>query len=132
MTNLVYDEIKPNEEWIEANLKGSSKTGNATTDADGNALGNVVPSELGEKMFKNFKDNVYGAEQMNASYKRYPQPVDQAGESTEDGDLKLKKGSQKSQKIFKQLESTEDKSQKLIKEQIERMKNMVTYNHKTQ
>lgn len=132
MTNLVYDEIKPNDEWIEANLKGSSKTGNATTDEDGNALGNVVPSELGEKMFKNFKDNVYGAEQMNASYKRYPQPVDQAGESTEDGDLKLKKGSQKSEKIFKQLESTEDKSEKLIKEQIERMKNMVTYNQKTQ
>jgi hypothetical protein len=129
---LVYDEIKPNDEWIEANLKGSSKTGNATTDKDGNALGNVVPSKLGEKMFKNFKDNVYGAEQMNASYKRYPQPVDQAGESTEDGDLKLKKGSQKSEKIFKQLESTEDKTEKLIKEQIERMKNMVTYNHKTQ
>ena len=95
-------------------------------------VSNSLKEKLGEKMFKNFKDNVYGAEQMNASYKRYPQPVDQAGESTEDGDLKLKKGSQKSQKIFKQLESTEDKSQKLIKEQIERMKNMVTYNHKTQ
>jgi hypothetical protein len=69
---------------------------------------------------------------MNASYKRYPQPVDQAGESTEDGDLKLKKGSQKSEKIFKPLESTEDKSSKLIQEQIDRMKNMVNYNQKTQ
>jgi hypothetical protein len=102
------------------------------TDKDGNALGNVVPSDLGEKVFKNYKDNVYGAEQMNASYKRYPQPVDQAGESTEDGDLKLKKGSAKSEKIFKQLESTENKNQKLIQEQIDRMKNMVQYNHKTQ
>jgi hypothetical protein len=132
MTNLVYDEIKPQDEWIEANIKGSSKTGNAVTDKDGNALGNVVPSDLGEKVFKNYKDNVYGAEQMNASYKRYPQPVDQAGESTEDGALKLKKGSAKSEKIFKQLESTENKNQKLIQEQIDRMKNMVQYNHKTQ
>jgi hypothetical protein len=131
-TNLVYDEIKPNDEWIEANLKGSSKTGNATKDKDGNDLGNVVSSELGEKMYKNYKDNVYGAEQMNASYKRYPQPVDQAGESTEDGDLKLKKGSQKSEKIFKQLESKEDKKTNLMNEQISRMMNIVGYNQKTQ
>jgi hypothetical protein len=131
-TNLVYDEIKPNDEWIEANLKGSSKTGNATKDKDGNDLGNVVSSELGEKMYKNFKDNVYGAEQMKASYKRYPQPVDQAGEATEDGDLKLKKGSQKSEKIFKQLESKEDKKTNLMNEQISRMMNIVGYNQKTQ
>ncbi len=131
MTNLVYDEIKPNDEWIEANIKGSSKTGNATKDKDGNDLGNAVSSELGEKMFKNYKDNVYGAEQMNASYKRYPQTVDQAGEATEDGDLKLKKGSQKSEKIFKQLESTE-KKEKLISEEVSRMMNIVGYKQKTQ
>jgi hypothetical protein len=131
-TNLVYDEIKPNDEWIEANLKGSSKTGNATKDKDGNDLGNAVSSELGEKMYKNFNDNVYGAEQMNASYKRYPQPVDQAGEGTEDGDLKLKKGSQKSEKIFKQLESKEDKKTNLMNEQISRMMNIVDYKQKTQ
>jgi len=89
-------------------------------------------SELGEKMYKNYKDNVYGAEQMNASYKRYPQPVDQAGEATEDGDLKLKKGSQKSEKIFKQLESKEDKKTNLMNEQISRMMNIVGYNQKTQ
>lgn len=133
MTNLVYDEIKPNDEWIEANIKGSSKTGNAQTDEDGNALGNVVPSELGEKMYKNYKDNVYGAEQMNASYKRYPQPVDQAGESTEEGDLALKKGAKKSQDIFKKLgESNEDKKSKLISEEIKKMKSLVDYNKKTQ
>ena len=33
-------------------LEGSSETGNAQTDKDGNALGNVVPSDLGEKMIK--------------------------------------------------------------------------------
>lgn len=132
-TNLVYDEIKPNDEWIEANLKGTSKTGNAQTDEDGNALGNVVPSELGEKMYKNYKDNVYGAEQMNASYKRYPQPVDQAGESTEEGDLALKKGAKKSQEIFQKLgESKNNKESKLISEEIQKMKNLVGYNKKTQ
>jgi hypothetical protein len=131
MTNLVYDEIKPNDEWIEANIKGSSKTGNATKDKDGNALGNVVPSELGEKMYKNFKDNVYGAEQMNASYKRYPQPVDQAGEETEDGSLALKKGAKKSQDLFKKLESVE-KSDEILKEEIYKMKTLVQYNKKTQ
>ena len=33
-------------------LEGSSETGNAQTDKDGEALGNVVPSDLGEKMLK--------------------------------------------------------------------------------
>lgn len=131
-TNLVFDEIKPNDEWIEANLKGSSKTGNAQVDSDGNALGNVVPSEVGEKFYKNFKDNVYGAEQMNASYKRYPQPVDQAGEGTEEGALDLKKGAAKSQKILNQLESVDNKNEKIISEEIARMKRIVGYNQKTQ
>lgn len=131
-TNLVYDEIKPNDEWIEANLKGSSKTGNAQVDSDGKALGNVVPSKVGDKFFKNFKDNVYGAEQMTASYKRYPQPVDQAGESTEQGALNLKKGAAKSQKIMNQLETIENKNEKIISEEINRMKKIVDYNQKTQ
>ena len=33
-------------------LEGSIETGNAQTDAEGEALGNVVPSDLGEKMLK--------------------------------------------------------------------------------
>ena len=36
-------------------LEGSSENGNAQTDKDGEALGNVVPSELGEKMLKSMK-----------------------------------------------------------------------------
>jgi hypothetical protein len=132
-TNLVYDEIKPNDEWIEANLVGSSKTGNAQVDEDGNALGNVVPSKTGEKFYKNYKDNLYGAEQMNASYKRYPQPVDQAGEDTEDGALALKKGAAKAQKVLNQLESTKKvKTEKVLSEEFERMKKIISYNSKTQ
>lgn len=36
-------------------LEGSQETGNAQKDAEGEALGNVVPSDLGEKMLKSMK-----------------------------------------------------------------------------
>jgi len=105
-TNLVFDEIKPTEKNIEKYLKGHRTTGNAQVDDDGNALGNVVPSETGEKFFKNFKDNLYGQEQMDASYKRQPQPVDQAGEETERGSLKSKRGKKTSQSVLNKLEES--------------------------
>ena len=41
MTNLVYDEIKPDDEKIDKYLKGDATTGNAVTDKEGKALGNV-------------------------------------------------------------------------------------------
>jgi hypothetical protein len=132
MTNLVYDEIKPEDEKIEMYLKGNSKTGNAQVDKNGKALGNVVPSEVGERFMKNYKDNVYGAEQMSASYKRYPQPVDMAGEKTESGNLKQKKGAAKAQKILDKVDESETKSQKVISEEMEKMKNLISYNKKTQ
>jgi hypothetical protein len=132
-TNLVYDEIKPNDEWIEATIKGSSKTGNAQVDKDGNALGNVVPSEVGEKFYKNFKDNLYGQEQQNASYKRQPQPVDQAGEQTERGSLKSKRGSKTSQSVLNKLEeSTNGKKVTKLNEEFDRIQNLMGYNRKTQ
>ena len=132
-TNLVYDEIKPNDEWIEANLKGSSKTGNAQVDKDGNALGNVVPSEVGEKFFKNFKDNLYGQEQQNASYKRQPQPVDQAGEQTERGSLKSKRGQKTSQSVLNKLEEGVNEKETIkLTEEFSRIQNLMGYNRKTQ
>lgn len=51
-TNIVYDEIKPDDKKIEKYLKGDSTTGNAVKDKDGKALGNVVPSEVGEKILR--------------------------------------------------------------------------------
>ena len=36
-------------------LEGSSETGNAMTDSDDKALGNVVPDELGKKVLKSIK-----------------------------------------------------------------------------
>lgn len=132
-TNIVYDEIKPEDEKIEMYLKGNSKTGNAVKDKDGKALGNVVPSEVGEKFMKNYKDNLYGAEQQNASYKRVNQPVDVAGETKETGSLKKAKSStDKSSKIFNQLESVDTKKSKVISEEMSKMKNLISYNRKTQ
>jgi hypothetical protein len=132
-TNLVYDEIKPNDKNIEGQLKGSSKNGNAQVDKDGKALGNVVPSEVGERFYKNFKDNLYGQEQMSASYKRQPQPVDQAGEETERGSLKSKKGKKTSQSVLNKLEeSTEKVVDKKLNEEYNRIQQLMGYNRKTQ
>lgn len=132
-TNLVYDEIKPNDEKIKGQLVGSSTNGNAQVDKDGNALGNVVPSEVGDRFYNNFKDNLYGQEQMNASYKRQPQPVDQAGEETERGTLKSKRGKKTSQSVLNKLdESVETKKLVKLNEEFGRMQELMGYSRKTQ
>ena len=147
MTNLVYDEIKPDEEMIEKQIKGDSKNGNAVTSKDGKALGNVSKrsQKTGERFKKNFDENLYGAEQQKASYKRQPQPVDVAGDGKLGGSLKSKKGSDESKqgadktssinkanKILNTLESTEDKATKIIKEDLQKMMNLISYDRKTQ
>jgi len=130
MTNLVYDEIKPNDKNIEKYLKGDKTTGNAEVDEDGKSLGNVVPSEVGEKFLKNYKENLYGQEQMTASYKRQSQPVDQAGDETESGSLKSKKGKKTAQGVLDAVDESV-KNQKVISEML-KMKNIIGYNQKTQ
>ena len=134
-TNLRFDEIKPDDEKIYKYLKGDKTTGNAEVDEDNNPLGNVVPSKVGERFKKNYDENLYGAEQADASYKRQPQPVDVAGDGQLPGGLK-KKGKQssdsKASKILNQLESKEDKKTKVISEEMEKMKNLISYNRKTQ
>jgi hypothetical protein len=133
MTNLVYDEIKPDDEKINKYLKGDSTTGNAVTDKNGKALGNVGKSKVGEKFKKNYDENLYGAEQMNGSYKRVSQPVDVAGEKTESGSLSSKKGSvAKANNILNKLESKEDKKSQVVSEEMNKMKNLIGYNRKTQ
>ena len=138
MTNLVYDEIKPDDERIDKQLKGHTMFGNAVKDKDGKALGNVVPSEVGERFKKNYDENLYGAEQMKASYKRQPQPVEVEGGGTK-GSLKSKKGADKpssiakASKILNSLdESKENKKEKLVNEEMSKMKNLISYNRKTQ
>jgi hypothetical protein len=130
-TNLRYDEIAPNDEIIEKYLEGDSSTGNSQEYA------NAVPSETGKKFMKNYKENLYGAEQADASYKRQPQPVDLAGDDTSDGSLGSKRGrkktsAQKAQDILTQLESVDQKKSELVKEDMLKMKNLFSYNKKTQ
>jgi hypothetical protein len=136
MTNLVYDEIKPDEEMIEKQIKGDSKNGNAVTGKDGKALGNVSKrsTKVGDRFKKNFDENLYGAEQMEVSYNRQPQPVDVAGSKKQAGSLKSIKSSSKgkAEKIMSQLESTEAKATKIINEDLQKMKNLISYNRKTQ
>ena len=141
MTNLVYDEIKPEDKNIEKQIKGDSQNGNAVTGKDGKALGNVSKrsEKVGERFKKNFDENLYGAEQQKASYKRQTQPVDVAGNGKSSGTLKSKQqGADKSSsinkatKILNTLESTEDKATKVIKEDLQKMMGLISYNRKTQ
>jgi hypothetical protein len=131
MTNLVFDEIKPDDKKIEKHLKGDKMMGNAQVDEDGNALGNVVPSEVGEKFYQNYKDNLYGQEQMNASYKRQPQPVDSAGDSSDNRTLKSIRG-KKAQNILNKLDEVKTESETILSEEFNKMKHLMDYNKKTQ
>ena len=136
MTNLVYDEIKPDDEMISNQIKGNSKNGNAVTSKDGKALGNVSKrsEKTGDRFKKNFDENLYGAEQMNVSYNRQSQPVDIAGSKTQKGSLKSIKSNStdKAEKILNQLESSEIKTTKIINEDLQKMKDLISYNRKTQ
>jgi hypothetical protein len=130
-TNLRFDEIAPNDEAIQKYLEGDSSTGNSQEYA------NAVPSNTGKKFMKNYKENLYGAEQADASYKRQPQPVDLAGDDTSDGKLASKRGgkktsAQKAQDILTKLESVDEKKSSLIKEDMEKMRKLLNYNQKTQ
>ena len=136
-TNLRFDEIKPNKKNIEKYLKGHRTTGNAQIDEDGNALGNVVPSNVGDKFFKNFEENLYGQEQAEASYKRQSQPVDVAGDDTEEGSLKSKrpkggKGKSAQSVLNKLSESIEPKKIEKLNEEYNRIQQLMGYNRKTQ
>lgn len=114
--NLDYDEIKPNDEWLEKNLVGSPETGND------NSWANAEDTGLGEKFNKIRKNNLYSKEKKR-SYNRVTQPVDEAGEG---------EGEKSLDKMFNQLESKNDKKSKVINEEIGRMKQMFNYKQKTQ
>lgn len=126
-TNLRYDEIKPNNDRIRKHLEGDSTTGNSQEYA------NAVKSDVGKKFKKNFDENLYGAEQADASYKRQPAPVDIEGETTEKGSLKSKKTSaKKAKEILNKLESVEDKKDKKLTEEFQKITKLMKYNNKTQ
>ena len=75
---LWIDEIKPNEEWVSANVEGSSKTGNNPDWA------NTGKSDVNKKRNKIRKDNLL-AKIKRKAYNKSPQPVvsDKSGETTD-------------------------------------------------
>jgi hypothetical protein len=125
--NLVYDEIHPNEDWVTDNIEGSSRTGNNPKWA------NAVETPINKNRNKIRKDNLLGALKKQA-YNKSPQPVvtDEAGEVTNGGKNTSNKSNTKANKIMNQLESTEEKKEKLIKEDIDKMNRILGYNKKTQ
>ena len=74
MENLDYDEIKPNEEWMEKTIEGSSKTGNSQDYA------NAEKTEFGKKLNAKRKRNAFSQEKKQ-SYKKSNQPTTKGDES---------------------------------------------------
>jgi len=124
MTNLTFDEIKPDDERIKKYLEGDSTTGNSSEYA------NAVETEVGKKFFKNYKDNAYGAEQKEASYKRQTQPVDVAGENKGAKSYKKTKGQKALDKLSENV--VKEKKENILSEEMVRMKEMIGYNKKSQ
>jgi hypothetical protein len=125
--NLVYDEIHPNEDWVTDNIEGSSRTGNNPKWA------NAVETPVNKNRNKIRKDNLLGALKKQA-YNKSPQPVvtDEAGEVTNGGRNTTNKSNTKANKIMSQLESTQEKKNKLLNEEINKMSNLLNYSRKTQ
>ena len=113
MENLDYDQIKPDEEWLDKNIVGSSETGNSDEYA------NAVATDV-NKNVKKRKDLDILNKLKKQSYEKAPQPVfDMAGENTHKDVMDLG-------------ESKEDKKQTKINEDLERMKNLISHNYKSQ
>ena len=114
MENLDYDEIKPNEEWVEKNIVGSSETGNNPEWA------NAVETPVNKRRNKIRKDNLL-AKAKRKAYNKAEQPV-----------VQDKTGEGKVDKIMNQLESTTSKSKDKLNEEFGKMKDLIFYNRKTQ
>lgn len=113
MENLDYDQIKPNEEWLDKNILGSSETGNSDEYA------NAVPTDVNKNVKKRKDLNVLN-KLKKQSYEKAPQPVfDVAGEKTHSDVMDLG-------------ESKEEKNKNKINEDLERMKKLFSHNYKTQ
>jgi hypothetical protein len=127
--NLVYDEIHPNEDWIDSNIEGSSKTGNNPEWA------NAVDTGVNKKRNQIRKDNLLGAVK-DLAYNKSPQPAElvKTGEGRA-GKFKKnfgKDAASKATKILNQLESTDSKNEKLLSEEFDKIKNLMNYNKTTQ
>ena len=116
--NIVFDEIHPSEGRMDEYMEGSSTAGNNPKWA------NAVETDVNKKRNKVRKRNLLGILKRKESYNRQAQPVyDYKKDSEEEKDVA---------RIFQALESTDDKKEKLIKEEIDKMNRILGYNKKTQ
>lgn len=121
MENLEYDAIKPDEEWIEMNIMGDSKTGNSSEYA------NAVKTDANEKVNDRRKKN-WLAQLKKDSYNKSVQPVEDVA-----GRKKSDKAAMSPDEVMSALsEGTEDKTTKKVNEDINRMKSLLGHNYKTQ
>ena len=116
--NITFDEIHPSEGRMDEYMEGSSTAGNNPKWA------NAVETDVNKKRNKVRKRNLLGILKKKEGYNRQAQPVyDYKKDSEEEKDVA---------RIFQALESTDDKKEKLIKEEIDKMNRILGYNKKTQ
>jgi len=117
MENLEYDQIKPDEEWLDMNILGSSETGNNPEWA------NAVKTDTGEKVKDRMDKNIL-AKLKKQSYNKAPQPVtDYSGK---------KKSTEKFAGITVSESVKTDKKKERVNEDIVKMKKLFSHNYKTQ
>jgi hypothetical protein len=109
----VPDAIDYNEEWMEKLFKGNSMTGNAPG-------GNALESKTNDRFNKMRKKNTL-KKLKDQSYKRVPQPV-----------FNEKTGSENGKGLNIKLETTENKNERILNEEFDRMKELFKYNQNTQ
>ena len=104
--------------FLKEYMEGSSKAGNNPKWA------NAVETDVNKRRNKVRKRNLLGVLKKKEGYNRQAQPVyDYKKDSEEEKDVA---------RIFQALESTEEKKEKLIKEDIEKMNHLLGYSKKTQ
>jgi hypothetical protein len=113
MQTLDYDEMHPNDEWMNDNIEGSSRTGNNPDWA------NTGESDVNKNLNKTRKKGAY-TKAKRAAYNKSPQPV-----------ISDKPGQESGKGLNIKTESI-DKKQKQINEEFDRIKSLIGYNQKTQ
>jgi len=121
LENIDYDNIKPNEDWITDNIEGSSRTGNSQEYA------NAVPTDVNKKRNEIRKNDLLGALKRQA-YNKSPQPTHE----DEAGEMVPSNTNPKSNAKVNKIMATESIEDKKILNEMEKMKNLIGYNRKTQ
>jgi hypothetical protein len=115
MQTLDYDEMHPNEDWMNDNIEGSSKTGN------NNEWANAEQTEANKRLNKTRKKNSYNKAKRKA-YNKSPQPV-----------ITDKPGQEKGSGLHLNMEDYKKEKEVLkLNEEFNRMKQLMGYTQKTQ